>query len=142
MDNASYTVIKRSQHALCYHLNCGGKFLTSRFEVSKTFSEVLFADEEREIQIFFQDLCSSIPDSVIHPNWIKIDCLFIMKFACAYLENGEMYPNFGKIVNIFEIQSEIKSEYAVRVQKFELYILIHIFVLTQSNFCLLLLYLM
>lgn len=118
--NINYTVAKRSQHALCYHLNCGEPFLDRNLEVSTTSSEVPFTSEAEDIRAFFTSSGVPTPDTVRHPNWIKFDYLHIKKFACLYLGNEDMYPKFGKIVDAFTMPNNTsKPSYAVRIQHFE-----------------------
>lgn len=118
--NICYTVAKKSQHALCYHLNCGEPFLNTSIEASTRFSDVPFENEPTDIQTYFRGLGFPIPESVIHPNWIKSDYHHIKKFACVYLENGDMYPSFGKIIDMFMIKREnLKPIYAVHIQHFK-----------------------
>lgn len=114
--NICYTVAKRSQHALCYHLNCGEPFLDRNTEVSTTFSEVVFSNEPEDICAYFVSSGVPIPETVAHPNWIKFDYFYIKKFACIYLGNGGLYPKFGKIVDIFALS---KKSFALRIQYFE-----------------------
>lgn len=80
--NICYTVAKRSQHALCYHLNCGKQFLSRCLEVSNTS---VFTNEAKELcdYIGIQNL------SVQHPKWMKLGPLHLKKFAYVYLGNGE-----------------------------------------------------
>ena len=66
--NISYTIAKRSQHALCYHLNCGQPFLNTSVEVSKTCSVVPFSEVD-DIKSYITDL-GSIPDTLLHSNLI------------------------------------------------------------------------
>ena len=116
--NIAYTIAKRSQHALCYHLNCGDPFLDSSSEASTSTSVVPFQDEEEDIRTFIERSVSSTPATLIHPNWIKLDHLHVKKFVCAYLGNGELYPNFGKIIDLFEVPSQ-SSLYCVKIQHFK-----------------------
>lgn len=83
--NICYTVAKRTQHALCYHLNCGAPFLATYFEISKTFSDVPFANESEEVCAYILSLGLPLPTSVVHLNWIKYESLFMKKYAyvCA-----------------------------------------------------------
>ena len=118
--NIAYTVAKQTLHALCYHLNCEAPFLSSCFETSKTFSEVPFADEKEDIRTYFNGLNFSIPELIKHPNWIKIYDKQIKKFACVYLGNGEIYPKFGKIVDLFEVPTLVSMPtYSILIQHFD-----------------------
>ena len=118
--NISYTVAKLSQHALCYHLNSGEAFLNRNLEVSTTFSEIAFTNEVEDIRTYLTSSGVPTPDIVKHPNWIKFDHLHIKKFACLYLGNGDIYPNFGKIVDIFAMSDiDYKQSYAIHIQHFE-----------------------
>lgn len=47
--NICFTVAKRSQHALCYHLNCGKPFLAVSLQVSTMSVEVPSAKESKEL---------------------------------------------------------------------------------------------
>lgn len=117
--NICYTVAKRTQHALCYHLNCSEPFLKACLEVSKTFSDVPFSTETEEVQAYFHSLKIPVPESVIHPNWIKFDHLLIKKFACLYLGNGEIYPTFGKIIDLLTIPMEPGPQHVIHMKNFE-----------------------
>lgn len=117
--NICYTVAKRMQHALCYHLNCGEPFLRAHIEVSKTFSDSPTSTETEEVQAYLRSLNILIPESIVHPNWIKYDHLLIKKFACLYLGNGEIYSTFGKIIDLFTIPMESGQQYAIHIQNFE-----------------------
>ena len=116
--NISYTVTKRNQHALCYHLNCGKPFLENVAECSKTFTEIPLVNESMELHAYITSLGLTL-HSIVHPNWIKSDVLFLKKFAYVYLGNGEMYPKFGKVVDLYTFKSESKLIYAVRIQDCE-----------------------
>lgn len=115
--NICYTVAKRTQHALCYHLNCGVPFLATHVEVSKTSSEVPIASETEEVRLYYHNLSLPLPASVVHPTWIKYDYQYLKKYAYVYLGNGEIYPCFGKIVDLFIIES--KHHYTLRIQQIE-----------------------
>lgn len=115
--NMCYTIAKRSQYSLCYHLNCGKPFLDRNLEVSTTFSEVLFSDKHENIKIFFANSGLPIPKTITHTNWIKFDHHHIKKFACIYLGKDGIYPKFGKIVDVFAIPNiDSQSHYAVHIQ--------------------------
>ena len=108
------------QHALCYHLNCGEPFLKAYLEVSKTSSESPFSTEKEEVQAYCHTLNNiTMPEFITHPNWIKLGHLFIKKFACLYLGNGEIYPKFGKIVDLLTIPMESGPKYVICIQNVE-----------------------
>ena len=116
-NNISFTVAKRSGHALCYHLNCGSPFLDTSIEMSNTCSLVPFECEPQEIQLFVRDLGLSSVDAISHPTWIKVNCMHIKKYACVYLKEGELYPTYGKIVDIIKVPTLVK--FALRIQTLE-----------------------
>lgn len=118
--NICYTVAKRSQHALCYHLNCGAPFLGTECEISKTVSEVYSANESENVRAYIFSLDLPMPESIVHPSWIKCDFFYLKKYAYLYLGNGEMYPNFGKIMDLFTlIDNDSKTLFILQLQKCE-----------------------
>ena len=115
--NICYTVAKRTQHALCYHLNCGERFLSTYLEVSKTRSEVPFASEIKEVSDYYCNLDIPSETLIVHPTWIKFDYLHLKKYVYVYLGNQDIYPKFGKVMDIFTIQNE--TRYILRIQEIE-----------------------
>lgn len=61
LKNICYIVAKRSQHALCYHLNCDEPFLGRKCVASSTSSDILFDDEPIDIRTFFHTQSFHIP---------------------------------------------------------------------------------
>ena len=117
--NICYTVAKRTQHAFCYFLNCGIPFLALDYETSNTFTEVQSSREPEIIRLYIQSLGLSLPESIVHPKWVKYEHFHLKKYAYLYLGNGEMYPNFGKIVDLFTLDTNSKTLYIVNLQKCE-----------------------
>lgn len=65
--NICYTIAKRSQHALCYYLNCAESFLYNPIEISKKITEQNHANEPQELQMYIKTSDSPV-ECVKHPT--------------------------------------------------------------------------
>ena len=117
--NICHTIAKRSQHILCYHLNSGEPFLGKCVGTSNTFNECLLVNESEEIRCHIGSL-DLVVHSVQHLSWIKCDILHLKKFSYVYLGNGEMYPMFGKVIDILAtVSMSSNSLHIIHIQKCE-----------------------
>ncbi len=123
---ASYANFKKyyldccKKHAFCYHMNCGDAYLISKIELSRAFKTVLFNEELEDIQLLYKILELTL-QVITHPLWIIMDCMHIKKYCCIYLGENELYPVFGKVLELFVIPSNSPQDikWAFYVQKME-----------------------
>jgi len=52
----------------------------------------LLTDESQELHDF-----AEVGMTIEHPKWMKLNSMFLKKFAYVYLGNEDIYPSFGKI---------------------------------------------
>ena len=115
--NICYTVAKRSLHAFCYYLNCERFFLAVQIEVSNVPPEVQLANESEELRRYFSGINPHF--SLRSPNWIKFGPLFLKKFSYVFLGCGDLYPCFGKVIDLysFTVESTSTSKFVIRIKK-------------------------
>ncbi len=106
--NICFTIAKRSQHLFCYHLNCDKPFLTRLIEIGKKLNAI---SEAKEVESFLSSLSLGIASS---------QCtLHLKKYAYVYLGNGDMYPGFGKVIEIIVVMCYSSQVHVARIQKCE-----------------------
>ncbi len=120
LKNITLTIAKRTQHAFCYHMNCGDAYLISKVELSRAFKTVLFNEELEDIQLLYKILELTL-QVITHPLWIIMDCMRIKSFVAYILGESELYPIFGKVPELFVIPSNSPQDikWAFYVQKME-----------------------
>lgn len=76
-------------------------------------------EESEELQTYINTSNLRV-NTVKHLSWIKYDLLHLKKYAYIYVDNGEMYPNFGKVLDILSLQCcDSSCIDLVRIQKCE-----------------------
>ena len=101
--------MKRYLQSLCYDLNCNRPLLSVTFESSSNLTELSIINEPKELHDYV----------VNQPKWIKFGHLLLKKSAYLYLDKGDYYPNFGKIVNLYLLKCANGKQYALCIQNYD-----------------------
>ena len=114
--NISYTIAKRTQHALCYFLKCGKPFLARPTEISAVSS--VFASPE--LLHFINESCLTV-GTIKRVTWLKHGIHHLKKFAMVYLGSGDLYPQFGKVQDIFVGYDDlaVSHPFIVYIEKYD-----------------------
>ena len=79
--------------------------MTKTTEVAETKNESSLESECPNVRTYVRSLgVSAVP--IIHPAWVKFNSFLYKKYAYVYLGNGELYPKFGKIVDLFTFHTD------------------------------------
>ena len=114
--NIRRTIARHSQHALCYHLNCGERFLRKGIDSASTFTECPLLNESEEIRRHIDSLLLVL-HSVWHLSWLSLMYYTWKGIHMFILENGEMYRKFGKVFDVLAfITKSCNSVYNIHLQ--------------------------
>lgn len=115
--NICYSVMKRYLQALCYDLNCNIPLLSETLESSSSHTDVSTDNEPKELRDYVDQLNGEF--EVFRPKWIKSRHLLLKKYAYLYLNNGDYYPNFGKIIDLYLLKCTNRKHYALCIQIYD-----------------------
>ncbi len=113
--NISYTIAKRSQHALCYFLKCGYPFLTRPTERPNTSTDISASHTEELLKFINESGLLNIK-TLKRLTWLKYDVFHLKRYAFVYLRNGDLYPEFGKVQDIVQLGCDDSPTYIVLVE--------------------------